>query len=149
MCSCQDLQSAIGAQHEAAEMHRHMSRSFTMPYMSHVQVLKKSIAPAALKSVTLVRMDERPEEAPEQIGGRNRKSGMSSTVIPQCAHVFALSARTLKVRLAIERERMIDAIKDWSCPFFALCNTEERTRTNDLFTTECRCPSAAPNTFSC
>ncbi|CAE7397956.1 unnamed protein product [Symbiodinium natans] len=53
----EDLQSAIGAQHE---------------------VLKKSIAPAALKSVTLVRMDERPEE----------------------------------VRLAIERERMIDAIKE-------------------------------------
>ncbi|CAE7231587.1 unnamed protein product [Symbiodinium microadriaticum] len=53
----EDLQSAIGAQHE---------------------VLRKSIAPAASKSVTLVRMDERPEE----------------------------------VRLAIEREKIIDAIKE-------------------------------------
>ncbi|CAE7546283.1 unnamed protein product [Symbiodinium pilosum] len=53
----EDLQSAIGAQHE---------------------VLKKSIAPAALQSVTLVRVDERPQE----------------------------------VRLAIEKERMIDVIKE-------------------------------------
>ncbi|CAJ1401826.1 unnamed protein product [Effrenium voratum] len=52
-----DLQSALGAQHEA---------------------LKKSIAPSALKSVTLVKPEEQPEE----------------------------------VRLAMERERMIDAIKE-------------------------------------